>query len=87
MRRNLRMMVYLVHPDGEVVTEYSGRQDFGVIMNLSSYLLPYAMLATEDEDAIFEAMAVAAIQVMDHPGGAPINAAVRFFTRSAFANS
>ncbi|OMF51265.1 hypothetical protein [Paenibacillus peoriae] len=78
VRRNLRMMVYLVHPDGEVVTEYSGRQDFGVVMNLSSYLLPYAMLATEDEDAIFEAMAVAAIQVMDHPGGAPINAAVRF---------
>lgn len=31
---------YLVHPDGEVVTEYSGRQDFGVKLNLSSYLLP-----------------------------------------------
>lgn len=38
-------------------------------LNLSSYLLPYAMLATEDKDAIFEPMADTAIQVMDHPGG------------------
>lgn len=32
VRLNLRMMVYLVHPTGEVVTDYSGRQDLGACM-------------------------------------------------------
>ena len=35
VRRNLRMMMYLVHPSGEVVTDYSGRQDFGQRSDLS----------------------------------------------------
>ncbi|MBW7462267.1 hypothetical protein K0U00_50270, partial [Paenibacillus sepulcri] len=29
VRKNLRMMAHMIHPDGEVVTDYSGRQDFG----------------------------------------------------------
>ena len=42
---NLRMMVYLVHPTGEIVTDYSGRQDLGSVHDLSPHYLPYAIFA------------------------------------------
>ncbi|MBB6734886.1 hypothetical protein [Cohnella zeiphila] len=77
VRANLRMMTYLIHPDGDVVTDYSGRQDFGQRHDLSSYYLPYAMLAHEDADPQFQAAAELALGFMKHPGSAPANAAVR----------
>lgn len=77
VRANLRMMLYLIHPDGDVVTDYSGRQDFGQTHDLSSYYLPYAMMAREDRDPEFQAAAEWALELLRHPGGTPTNAAVR----------
>ncbi|NHN29789.1 hypothetical protein G9U52_08060 [Paenibacillus sp. S3N08] len=56
VRRNLRMMVYLIHPDGEVVTEYSGRQDLGQVLHMSNYFLIYRLMAVKDHDPLFAAM-------------------------------
>ncbi|MCZ8511071.1 hypothetical protein O9H85_01195 [Paenibacillus filicis] len=57
VRRNLRMMVYLVHPSGEVVTDYSGRQDFGHTYDMATYFLSYRFMAAHDRDPLFAAMA------------------------------
>lgn len=76
VRANLRMMLYMIHPNGDVVTDYSGRQDFGQTHDLSSYFLPYAWMAREDADAEFQAAAEWAYTLMRHPGSSPFNAAV-----------
>lgn len=57
VRLNLRMMVYLVHPSGEVVTDYSGRQDFGQPSTMANYFLIYRLMAAHDQDPLFAAMA------------------------------
>jgi hypothetical protein len=57
VRRNLKMMAYLVHPDGEVVTDYSGRQDFGHRHTLAYYYYPYRLMGELDCDPLFAAMA------------------------------
>lgn len=77
VRLNLRMMVYLVHPTGEIVTDYSGRQDLGSIHGLSSYYLPYAMMAKLDKDPIFAGMAAWADSDLIDPGVCSVNALVR----------
>ncbi|WP_310831001.1 hypothetical protein [Paenibacillus pedocola] len=77
VRLNLRMMVYLVHPSGEVVTDYSGRQDLGSVHDLSPYYLPYAILARADNDAQFAAMAEWAGRALSHPGVCSANVLVR----------
>ncbi|WP_340022036.1 hypothetical protein MHI24_24020 [Paenibacillus sp. FSL K6-1096] len=77
VRRNLHMMVYLVHPSGEVVTDYSGRQDLGVMHDLSPYYLPYAILARADKDATLAAMAEWAGRSLADPGVCSVNALVR----------
>ncbi|MDQ0173821.1 hypothetical protein [Paenibacillus tundrae] len=77
VRLNLRMMVYLVHPTGEIVTDYSGRQDLGSIHDLSSYYLPYAILAQLDGDPIFAGMAALADGTLTDPGVCSVNALVR----------
>ncbi|WP_261306248.1 hypothetical protein [Paenibacillus andongensis] len=56
VRRNLRMMVYLIHPSGEVVTDYSGRQDFGQTFDMATYFLIYRLMAAHDKDPLFAAM-------------------------------
>ncbi|WP_379145833.1 hypothetical protein [Paenibacillus sp. sgz500992] len=77
VRLNLRMMVYLVHPSGEVVTDYSGRQDLGSVHDLSPYYLPYAILARSDNDAVFAGMAEWAGQMLADPGVCSVNVLVR----------
>ncbi|MBR2566237.1 MAG: hypothetical protein IKE29_16680 [Paenibacillus sp.] len=77
VRQNLRMMVYLVHPTGEIVTDYSGRQDLGSIHDLSSYYLPYAILAKLDEDPVFAGMAAWAERALTDPGVCSVNTLVR----------
>ncbi|WP_372634925.1 hypothetical protein [Cohnella sp.] len=57
VRRNLRMMVYLVHPSGEVVTDYSGRQDYGHAATMANYFLICRLMAAHDQDPLFAAMA------------------------------
>ncbi len=73
VRRNLRMMAYLVHPDGEVVTDYSGRQDFGVKHTLAGYFLATRWMANLDQDPLFAAMSELAADLLNHPEGLPSN--------------
>ena len=57
VRRNLRAMMYLLHPDGEVVTEVSKRQDQFVRGTMAGYWFPVNYLAIHDNDGQFAAIA------------------------------
>ena len=56
VRKNLNMTMYYVHPNGEVVTEASNRQDKGTIKFLNSYYYSYRYLALLDQNGEFAAM-------------------------------
>lgn len=56
VRKNLNMTMYYVHPNGEVVTEASNRQDKGTIKFLNSYYYSYRSLALLDQNGDFSAM-------------------------------
>jgi hypothetical protein len=56
VRKNLHMTMYYVHPNGEVVTEASNRQDKGTIKFLNSYYYSYRTLALLDKNGEFAAM-------------------------------
>lgn len=74
VRRNLELMQYLVHPSGEVVTDYSGRQDFGKPSNLSNYYLVYRLMASVDQNPLFAYMADFAAECVTEPGSVDSNA-------------
>lgn len=57
VRRNLRSLLYLLHADGEVVTEISRRQDQYTRGGTSGYWFPLAYLARHDGDGQFAALA------------------------------
>jgi hypothetical protein len=57
VRRNLRAMMYMLHPDGEVVTEISRRQDQFGRGTMASYWFPLQYLAMHDGDAQFATLA------------------------------
>jgi hypothetical protein len=57
VRRNLRAMMYLLHPDGEVVTEVSRRQDQFARGTMAGYWFPLQYLAIHDGDGQFAALA------------------------------
>ncbi|ADB40984.1 hypothetical protein [Spirosoma linguale] len=56
VRRNLMMTLYYVHPNGEVVTEGSNRQDKGTIGNMSRYYYCYRYMALLDKNGEMAAM-------------------------------
>ncbi len=56
VRRNLDMSVYLIHPNGEVVTEISRRQDQYQARYPTAYFYPYRFMALLDEDPVYGAM-------------------------------
>jgi hypothetical protein len=53
VRRNLEMMLYMLHADWEVVTEISGRQDKDLPGNLGRNWFPYRLLAVRDNNGQF----------------------------------
>ena len=56
VRRNLMMTLYYVHPNGEVVSEASGRQDKALIGTLEGYYYPYRFMALQDKNGEMAAM-------------------------------
>lgn len=50
VRKNLRMMHYYIHPNGEVVTEASNRQDKGQIGTMENYYYAARYMALLDHD-------------------------------------
>lgn len=56
VRRNLMMTLYYVHPNGEVVTEASNRQDKGTIGNMAKYYYCYRFMALNDQNGEMAAM-------------------------------
>ncbi len=56
VRRNLDMTLYYVHPNGEVVTDVSGRQDKALIGTMENYYYPYRYLAIHDQNPVYAAM-------------------------------
>lgn len=56
VRRNLLMTLYYVHPNGEVVTEASNRQDRGTIGNMARYYYGYRYMALRDKNGEMAAM-------------------------------
>ena len=56
VRRNLEMTLYYVHPDGEVVTDASRRQDRYQRGSLARYYYSYRTLALRDGNGRFAAM-------------------------------
>ncbi len=57
VRRNLRALTYLIHGDGEVVTEISRRQDQYTRGGIAGYWFPLTYLARSDRDGQFAALA------------------------------
>lgn len=56
VRRNLDMTQYYVHPNGEVVTDASGRQDKAIIGTMENYYYAYRLLAIRDRNPHYAAM-------------------------------
>lgn len=56
VRKNLNMTLYYVHPNGEIVTDASGRQDKATIGTLENYYYPYRYLALMDKNTTYSAM-------------------------------
>jgi hypothetical protein len=56
VRQNLMMTLYYVHPNGEVVTEASNRQDKGTIGNMVKYYYCYRYMALHDKSGEMAAM-------------------------------
>lgn len=58
VRRNLRMMQHMFHPDGHIVTEYSGRQDLAQKAKLNDwYYTALHLMANKDQDPVLASMA------------------------------
>ncbi len=59
VRRNLEMTLFYVHPDGEVVTEASRRQDRYQRGSMARYYYAYRSMALRDKNGRFAAMTAA----------------------------
>ena len=58
VRKNLTAMIYLLHPNGEVVTEISNRQDVNMRGTMARYWFALRYLAARDRDGLYTSMLV-----------------------------
>lgn len=56
VRKNLNALAYLLHPNGEVVTEFSNRQDRNTFATLERYWFALRSMAFEDNNGLFASM-------------------------------
>jgi len=56
VRRNLMMTTYYIHPNGEIATDASGRQDKAAVGTLEGYYYAYRFMALQDQNGIFSAI-------------------------------
>lgn len=56
VHKNLDMTMYYVHPNGEIVTDASGRQDKAIVGTLENYYYPYRYFAIKDQNGTYAAM-------------------------------
>jgi len=56
VRRNLEMSLYYIHPNGEIATEASGRQDQYQTGTLIRYYYAYRYMALKDQNGTFARM-------------------------------
>lgn len=56
VRKNLNAMAYLVHPNGEVVTEFSNRQDRNTFATMERYWFPLRYMAIVDGNGLYTSM-------------------------------
>jgi hypothetical protein len=56
VRRNLDMNLYYTHPDGEVETVGSRRQDAGMVESIANYYLDYRYMAAKDRNGHYAGM-------------------------------
>jgi hypothetical protein len=63
VRRNLAMTIYYMHPNGELETVGSRRQDQGLAAWISNYYLQYRYMAIKDQNRQFAAAARLAEQI------------------------
>ncbi|HEY9127581.1 MAG TPA: hypothetical protein VIM62_10670 [Acidobacteriaceae bacterium] len=67
VRRNLAMTIFYMHPDGELETVGSRRQDQTMTAWISNYYLQYRYMANHDQNRQFAAVARFAEQIgLDH---------------------
>ena len=79
VRRNLEMTIFYVHPDGEVVTEASRRQDRYQRGSMARYYYSYRTLALIDGNGRFAAMC----RQIERTGRAQIGELAAFLTEPA----
>ena len=72
VRKSLDFIMYNVHPNGEVVDEYSRRQDRSTHRQLSSSAFSiYRKMAVQDNNGLYASMADRAFQIQIDKGVAP----------------
>ncbi|RRB02710.1 hypothetical protein [Larkinella rosea] len=57
VRKNLAMTLYYIHPNGEVVSDASGRQDKALVGTLEGYYYPARFMALRDKNGELAALA------------------------------
>jgi hypothetical protein len=56
VHKNLKMTMFYAHPNGEIATEASGRQDKALVGTMEGYYYPYRYLALKNKDGEMAAM-------------------------------
>jgi hypothetical protein len=56
VRKNLEMIMFYIHPNGEIATEASGRQDQFQVGFMEHYYLPVRYMAIHDKNQLFSAL-------------------------------